>query len=111
MKIQTQDYNDVTVIELQGDFDSDYTELFKNAVLKVVSQNKQGIVVDMASVGFIDSQGLEQLLWARDYCNQNNTQLKLAALDEKCRNIFQVTRLELEFDDYSEVAQAAKSFA
>ena len=29
MRIKTQDYNDVTVIEMQGEFDSDIAELFK----------------------------------------------------------------------------------
>jgi len=65
----------------------------------------------MTNVGFIDSIGLEKLLWARDYCNENNAQLKLAGLDENCSKILELTRLEDEFDRYNELAEAVKSFA
>jgi anti-sigma B factor antagonist len=111
MRIRTQDYNDVTVVELQGDLDSDFTEPFKNTITDIIAAGKAGTVVDMGAVGFIDSQGLEQLLWARDYCNENHCQLVLACLDENCEKILEVTRLENEFDRYSELAEAVKSFA
>ena len=111
MKIRTQDYNDVTVVELQGDLDSDSTELFQNTITGIIAAHKAGIVLDMSGVGFIDSQGLERLLWVRDYCNENKSQLILAGLDENCARILEVTRLENEFDRYAELAEAVKSFA
>jgi len=111
MKVKTQDYNDVTVVGLQGELDSDFTELFQNTVTDIIATSKAGIVLDMSDVGFIDSEGLERLLWARDYCNENNCQLRLAALDENCAKILEITRLEDEFDRYAELAEAVKSFA
>ena len=111
MKIRTQDYNDVTVVELQGEFDGDSAELFQNAITDIIAKRKTGIVLDMSAVGFIDSQGLEQLLWARDYCNESKRELRLAGLDENCVKILEVTRLENEFDRYAELSQAVKSFA
>ena len=103
MKIKKQDYNDVTVVELQGEFEDEFTEMFRNTI--------NGIVLDMSNVGFIAGTGLEQLLWARNYCNENTCQLRLAGLDENCVKILEVTRLENEFDRYSELAEAVKSFA
>ena len=125
MKVKTQDYNDVTVVELQGELDGEFAELFRNTVTEVIktgtckkSKNKNsvtpqkaGIVLDMSNIGFIDSEGLEQLLWARDYCNENRCQLRLAGLDENCTKILEVTRLENEFDRYVELAEAVMSFA
>lgn len=138
MKVRTQDYNDVTVVELQGELCSESVELFKNTITGIIgtascgspnakkgagghskkSQNakpiapqKTGIVLDMSGVGFIDGRGLEQLLWARDYCNENNCPLRLAGLDENCEKILEVTRLEKEFDRYIELSEAVKSFA
>ncbi len=111
MKVKIQDYNEVTVIELQGELDGDFAELFKNTITDVIGRRKAGIVLDMSCVGFIDSQGLEQLLWARDYCNQNERGLRLAGLDENCMRIMEMTRLENEFDHYSELTEAVKSFA
>ena len=111
MKVTVQDYNDVTVVELQGELDGDVTELFQKTITDVIAEHKTGIVLDMSGIGFIDSQGLEQLLWARDYCNLNKREFRLAGLDENCRRILEVTRLENEFDHYAELAEAVRSFA
>ncbi len=111
MKIQTQDYNDVTVIVMQGDLDADFAEVLKKTVTEVIAKRRTAIVLDMSGVAFIDSQGLEQLLWSRDYCNANKCELRLAGLDENCEKILEITRLNNEFDRYAELAQAVKSFA
>jgi len=110
MRVKTQNYNDVTVVELQGELDSDFKEMFQNTVTGIIASHKNGIVLDMSDVGFIDSEGLEHLVWIRDYCSENNCQLKLAGLDENCSKILEITRLENEFDKYAEVAEAVKSF-
>jgi anti-anti-sigma factor len=111
MKIKVQDYNDVTVVELQGELDGDVAELFQNTITDIVKKRKTGVVLDMSGVGFIDSSGLEQLLWARDHCNQNKREMRLAGLDENCMRILEITRLTNEFDHYAELAEAVKSFA
>ncbi len=111
MRIKTQDYNQVTVIELQGEFDGDVAEMFRNTIIETVARARAGMVLDMSAVGFIDSQGLEQLLWARDYCSQNRCEFRIAGLDENCRKILEITRLDNEFDRYDELAEAVKSFA
>jgi anti-anti-sigma factor len=111
MKIKTQDYSDVTIVELQGELDFDFTEMLKNAIISIVATHKKGIVLDFSAVGLIDSKGLELLLWIRDYCNQNKTQLRLAGLDENCEKILEVTQLDNQFDRYAELAEAVKSFA
>ena len=110
MKIKTQDYNDVTVVELQGELDSDSTKMLRKNITDIVARQRVGIVLDMSGVGFIDSAGLERLLWARDYCDENTRQFKLAGLDETLAKILEVTRLENEFDRYAELAEAVKSF-
>ncbi|MHC4172391.1 MAG: STAS domain-containing protein [Planctomycetota bacterium] len=110
MKVNIQDYGDITVVELQGDLDGDVAELFQNTITDIIGKRKTGIVLDMSGVGFIDGRGLEQLLWSRDYCNQNKREFRLAGLDESCVRILEITRLENEFDHYAELAEAVKSF-
>jgi len=110
MKIKIQDYNDVTVVELRGEMNGDDTELFQSTISDIIAKCKAGVVLDMSGVGFIDGEGLEQLLWARDYCNQNKLELRLAGLDENCMRILEITRLEKEFDHYAELTEAVRSF-
>lgn len=111
MRIQWQDYNEVTVIDLRGEVDGELTEPLRGAVTEIAGNQRAGIVLDMSNVSFVDSQGLELLLWVRDYCRQNKIQLRLAGLDENCRKILEITRLQDEFDCHAELSQAVKSFA
>ena len=111
MKIKTQDYENFTVVQLQGEFDSDSADQFQDSVTDIVTKHNAGIALDMAEVKFIDSQGLERLLWARDYCSENNCQLRLVGLNETCKKILEITRLQEEFDSYSQLEEAVKSFA
>jgi len=111
MKINKQDYNDVTVAELQGELDADAGDLLRNTITNIIAGRKAGVVLDMSAVGFIDGLGLELLLWARDYCTENKCEFRLAGLDENCMKILEVTRLENEFEHYAELTGAVKSFA
>lgn len=111
MRLVTQDYNNVTVIELQGEIDAEFTDPLREAVAQAVSGRRSGVVLNMSDVSFIDSQGLELLLWVRDYCRRNKTQLRLAGLDENSEKILEITRLQNEFDRHTELAEAVRSFA
>ena len=111
MRLNRQDYNDVTVLEIHGELDIDSSQILQGSVSEIIAEARTGVVFDLSSTSFIDSAGLEQLLWARDYCNENNCQLRLAGLDENCTKILEITRLDGQFDCYTELAQAVKSFA
>ena len=126
MRINTQDYNDITVVTLQGELDADAVDTLRNTITDIINLKteglagdemvspavrKNGIVLDMNNVGFIDGQGLEFLLWTRDYCNENQCQFRLAGLDENCSKILEITRLNNEFACYIELTEAVKSFA
>lgn len=110
MKIKTQEYDEVTVVTVQGGLNAEAGEMFQDALSQIIAAGKKGVVLDMSGVGFIDGPGLEKLLWARDYCHANHCQLKLAGLDENCEKILEITRLGNEFDRYVELAKAVKSF-
>lgn len=111
MRVKKQEHNDVTVAELQGELDHESVEILQNTITSIISTRKSGIVLDMQNVDFIDSVGLEQLLWARDYCDENHCQLRLASLKENCSKILELTRLQKQFDCYDEPTEAVKSFA
>ena len=111
MKIPWQNYNDVTVVELRGTVDADSSEPLRSAITEIIAGPRAGIVLNMSEVDFLDSQGLELLLWVRDYCRQNRVPLRLAGLVENCAKILEITRLQDEFDRHTELAEAVKSFA
>jgi anti-anti-sigma factor len=110
MKINQQDYEDVTVVELHGEFVDEYCKPFHDAIAELVRRRRTGIVLDMSKVTIIDSKGLEQLLWSRDYCHENKNQLKIAGLEENIKKILEITRLSSKLDQYQELTEAVKSF-
>ena len=111
MKINVQNYNDVTVLELQGELDGDIGEPLKDTVAEVATAGRKRLVLDMSNVNGVDSLGLELLLWVRQSCRQSRTQLRLAGLDETIEKILEITGLQTEFDRHAELAEAVKSFA
>jgi anti-anti-sigma factor len=110
MKITTQDYNEVPIIELQGEFVGEFVKPFQDSVSSLIATGASGLVLDMSKIVFLDSKALESMLWLKDYCTENNCQLKLAGLDDNCKKILEVTRLAPNLDTYDELAQAVKSF-
>jgi len=111
MRIPWQNYNDATVVELRGEVDGETVEPLRTAITEIIANHRTGIVLNLSEVDFIDSQGLELLLWVRDYCGQNRVPLRLAGLAENCAKILEITRLQDEFDCHAELTQAVKSFA
>jgi anti-anti-sigma factor len=110
MQVQTQNYNNVTVVQLQGELTQETIKIFQDATSSIIADHICGMVIDMTKVGFIDSLGLEELLRLKEECRKHDCQLKLAGLEETCEKILEITRLASAFDVYEELAGAVKSF-
>jgi anti-anti-sigma factor len=111
MKMEVQNYDDVNVLELQGEFTNEFVKPFEDLASELLAaDNCFGLVLDMTAVGYLDSAAIEKLLWLSDACREKKRLLKLAGLDENCKKILELTRLENAFDQYSELAKAVKSF-
>ena len=111
MKIESQKYNDIIVLQLQGEFTMETLKSFEDETSNAFASQVSGIVLDMNKVTMIDSCALEHLLELTEKCREHTRQLKIAALDETCTKILEVTRLLPRFDTYIELTDAVKSFA
>ncbi len=111
MKINVQDYDQITVMEMHGEFTEENSKRFEEAAAEQLNKRTKGIVLDMSNISFIDSRGLEQMLWLKDSCYGNGCELRLAALDGNCQKILQITRLDREFETFDDLAESVKSIA
>ena len=111
MKIESQKYNDIMVLQLQGEFTAESLKSLEDETSSALAAKVSGIVLDMSKVIMIDSRALEYLLELGERCREETRQFKLAGLDETCTKIFEITRLLPKFDTYDELTQAVKSFA
>ena len=110
MKIESQKYNDVVVLQLQGEFTAETLKTLETETSNAFASRVSGIVLDMSKVVFMDSQALEYLVDLCEKCRENTRQFKIAGLDETCAKILELTRLLPQFDTYTELTEAVKSF-
>ena len=66
-------------------------------------------VIDFEKTNFIDSEGLETLLWVKRKTEDLFGQVKLATLDENCKKILEITRLEHRFECHPDLPAALKT--
>src|SRR6476469_2505781 len=110
MPIKFEEYNHVCVITLEADFISTECEpLRKNVDQLIEKQQIVDYVVDFEKAGFIDSEGLETLLWLKRKAEELFGQVKLVNLDENCRKIMEITRLEHRFECHADLTGALKT--
>ncbi|MHC4385955.1 MAG: STAS domain-containing protein [Planctomycetota bacterium] len=110
MKIELQKYDDVVVLQLQGEFTGETLKSLENETSNAFALKASCIVLDMTKVIFMDSQTLEYLVDMGEKCRENTLQFKIAGLDETCTTILELTRLLPQFDTYTELTEAVKSF-
>ena len=111
MPIKCEDYNNVCVIALDGDLTADgpAESLRKIAMERIEQRQIVDFVVDFEKSSFFDSEGLETLLWLKRRAEDLFGQVKLVNLDENCRKILEITRLEPRFECHNDLASALKT--
>jgi len=97
---------DVTHVSLSGEVDLHRAGELREALLEVLSSKPAVTVIDMKNVDFMDSSGLATLIEALQLSRRNNGQLKLVAMQQRVRNIFEISRLESIFQIYDSEAEA-----
>jgi anti-anti-sigma factor len=109
MPIRAEEYNQVCVLSVDGDLSGDTAASVRNSSEERIN-NRQIVdfIVDLEKCGFIDSEGLETLLWLKRKSDDLFGQAKLVGLDENCRKILEITRLEHRFECHKDVPAALK---
>jgi anti-anti-sigma factor len=110
MPIKCEEYSQVCVMEVQGDFMAETAVLAKKSLEDQIEQRRLvDFVIDFQKSGFVDSDGLEALLWMKRRCEDLFGQIKLVNMDENCRKILEITRLEHRFECHADLASALKT--
>jgi anti-anti-sigma factor len=110
MPIKYEEYNHVCVATPEADFiGAEAIELRKHIEQVIETKQIVDFVIDFEKAGFIDSEGLETLLWLKRKAEDLFGQVKLTGLDENCRKILEITRLEHRFECHAELPGALKT--
>ena len=110
MEIKQETINDVQILKLEGRLDASSVKDVKEKVGSLKEENHIKIVVDMGGVDFIDSSGLGVLVSSLRTVNKLGGDVKISALQDQVRAIFELTRLHRVFGIYEDSQAAAMSF-
>ena len=110
MAIKCEEYNRVCVVSIDGDLTGDTPAAIRRAAEHRLEQKQVvNFVLDLAKTRFIDSDGLEALLWLKAQSEELFGRVKLAAADDVCRKILEITRLAHRFECHADLPAALKS--
>jgi anti-anti-sigma factor len=108
--IKCEEYSQVCVMEVHGDFLAEAAAAAKQALEEHVEGRRIiDFVIDFKKSAFLDSDGLEGLLWMRRRCEDLFGRMKLVNLDENLKRILEMSRLDHRFECQNDLATALKT--
>ena len=109
MKLSYEDHDTITVLKISGDLTADQVDAFRRSCQDRFDAGIQHVVLDMEHMTFIDSAGLEALLWILDAAAEHGGQLRLIRPGAIVDKILQISRLDRRFNIHDTIESAAKS--
>ena len=110
MDIREETINGIPVLRLMGRLDADSARDVREKVVSLSQQNRVNLVIDMGGVDFIDSSGLGSLVSSLRTVNKLGGDIRISALQDQVRSVFELTRLHRIFGIYDDGKAAAMSF-
>jgi anti-sigma B factor antagonist len=102
--------NSVAVVTVTGAVDVSTCGSLRDGLLRVVTDDDhRGLVVNLASVSFIDSGGIGILVGVWHRVHATNSRLALAAPSPQARSILDTTGLASAFSVYDTEAEAVRA--
>jgi anti-anti-sigma factor len=97
---------DAHVIRLIGEINLRNSPDIREALLGLLAERPQQLIIDLERVHYMDSSGVGTLVELKRRSEQGGARFALAALQPRVRNLFQMTKLDLFFRIFSSVQEA-----
>ena len=111
MELESYDDGAVTIITVRGDLViGDAETTFKKTVTRLIEEGRVNLLVDLSSVGFLDSSGLGALVRALTNTQKEGGQTKLLNAGPQIRKLLQMTKLDSVFEIHEDMEAAVTSF-
>jgi anti-anti-sigma factor len=111
MQLTSREDGDITILTVTGDLVIGEPETtFKKTVTQLLEEGRVNLLVDLSSVGFLDSSGLGALVRALTQSQKEGGQTKLLNAGPQVRKLLQMTKLDSVFEIHSDLEAAVSSF-
>lgn len=112
MAFTLSEVSGVTVIAVEDKrFDALVADQFKTDLSKVIDEGKVRVCMNLEKVQFIDSSGLNVLIFAARTTREKKGALKLACPQQQVQSMFEMTRINRMIPVFATQEEALRSFA
>lgn len=110
MQISEHRQGAVTVLKPHGPLCALDAEEFKLRVRDVLDKSLGRFVIDASEIAFVDSRGLEVLKETTDELSGSGQALRVCGANETVREVLELTDMADDFEHFSDVNGAVRSF-
>ncbi len=97
MGFQVEKSDGITVVDVEGQLIVGNRQELKQKVLEELEGGERKFVIDFTNTGYIDSSGLGVLVSLSKKIREQGGELRLAALNEDLKTLFELTKLDTLF--------------
>jgi len=109
VKIDVHRMGSVTVVSPRGAIAQDEVDDFAATVENVRQKTNGRMVIELSQVPYFDSQGIEVMWDLADQQRETGQAMRVAAIPELCREIFELTQITEHLDLYDSPESAVRS--
>ena len=99
----------IAIVKIIGEFSHDFVEVLQRGVSERMEKGVRDFVLELDQMAFVDSAGLECLLWLQDSAAEELGQVRLVNPNDDVRKILEITRLDGQFETHEEATDAIRS--
>ena len=112
MNISQRSVQGVCVLDIDGPITlgAEGSEKLGDKVRSVLQSGEKQVLLNLASVAYIDSAGLGELVNAYTTVKKQGGSLKLLGVTKKLKDLLVITKLATVFDSFDSEAAALESF-
>ncbi len=111
LNISERQAGDVTILDMDGKVTiGEGSVALRTTIRRLLGEGKKNILLNLGSVGYIDSSGIGELVSSFTSVNKEGGTLKLLNLTQKIQDLLAITKLLTVFDVYDDEGAALGSF-
>lgn len=113
LNVDTREVDGVVIVDLSGriTLGEDSSGKLRQTVRDLLAQGNKKILPNLGNISYIDSSGLGELVSSFSTASSQGATVKLLNLQQKVKDLLQITKLYTVFDVSNSESEAVSSFS
>jgi anti-sigma B factor antagonist len=111
LNITERQAGDITILDMNGKVTiGEGSIALRTTIRRLLGEGKKKILLNLGSVGYVDSSGIGELVSSFTAVNKESGSLKLLNLTQKIQDLLAITKLLTVFDVFDSESDALNSY-